>query len=122
MNLKSIDQKAPRVLHSKNREPLVCVNGETNSMALPFSIAGSSVGVIVGIVASIFLTTNYELNSRFKFLLFLIPLFFVFFGALAGTFVGIGTPRRNRNPKQGWWVSLRRFYSRRNFDKKLKET
>lgn len=111
MNQKSIKEKAASTLVGKNNAPpsAIWVNGETNSMAFPFAIIGSSVALFAGIIASVYLNMNYELSNQFWFILFIIPLFFVFFGGLSGAIVGIGTPRRNTDPMQGWLVSWRRF-------------
>ncbi len=109
MNKKSISEKAASTLAGTHNEHSVWVNGETNSMAVPFAIIGSSVGVVAGIVASAYFSMYYELNSQFWFVILLIPLFLLFFGALSGAIVGIGTPTLNTDPMQGWLVSWRRF-------------
>lgn len=112
MNQKSIKEKAANTLVGYKNEHNVWVNGETSSMASPLAVAGSSIGIVACLIASVFLNMNYELNSRFRFILFLIPLFFAFFGAISGTIIGIGTPKRNTDPVQGWLVSWRRFAHR----------
>ena len=115
MKQKSIEKKAASTLVGKKESKVgIWVNGETNSMAFPFAIIGSAVALLAGIISSVYLDMNYELNNQFWFILFLIPLFFVFFGGLSGAIVGIGTPRHNTDPMQGWLVSWRRFAHRNN--------
>lgn len=95
-------------------------NGETKTRASEGAVIGSIIGLLMGFLFCTMIYRSY--SSAAVYLLFLFVLTILASMAaftFAGMLVGIGVPRFNPNPSQGWlnrWRQVmrsRRTYARR---------
>lgn len=78
-------------------------NGETRTRASEGAIIGSIVGMLIGLFFCVMIYRSYMATGAYMLVLFALTLVgsiaaFTF----AGMLVGIGVPRFNPNPSQGW--------------------
>ena len=95
-------------------------NGETKTRAGEGAIIGAITGLIMGVVFCVMIYRSYMTTGAYLLFLFALTLFgSVASFTFAGMLVGIGVPRFNPNPTQGWlnrWrqvMRLNRAYTRR---------
>lgn len=100
--------------------------GEMLTWAREGAVTGLAIGAVAGVGAYLFIMADFVLIPAFDILRVNAPVLFGMIiillsagvGAAAGTVVGIGTPRFNPHPSQGWVRSWKTFILRRkNHDK-----
>lgn len=97
-HIKKLERKRRRMMATFEN-----YNGETKTRASEGAIVGSITGLIMGIFFCVMIYQSYAASGAYLLFIFMLTIFgSVAAFTFAGILVGIGIPRFNPNPSQGW--------------------